>query len=262
MISQTNQRVAVLIDTANLYHTAKYVYRSKVHFESLVRTVASGRSITRAIAYAITSDNETETAFLETLSSAGIEVRTKPLITYRSGTQKADWDVGITVDAIALAHHVDTIIIVSGDGDFAPLMRQLRSMGVRAEAAAFDQSVSQMLIDVVDQFHDLSTMTDSILINARNPIAKRQETDSPMNASVPLPNVGNTKTINSEKDVQPVALRDNSRSRFKKVNQQNTPTKTISEQDKLAEMHSRMTKIGVTPITTKGTHETKRPKKK
>ena len=175
MISQTNQRVAILIDTANLYHTAKFVYRSKVHFESLVQSVSKGRSITRAIAYTITSDSETENAFLDTLSSVGIEVRTKPLITYRSGTQKADWDVGITVDAIALANHVDVIIIVSGDGDFAPLMRHLRALGVRTEAAAFDQSVSQLLLDVVDHYHELSNMTDTILINQKNPIQKRLE---------------------------------------------------------------------------------------
>jgi uncharacterized LabA/DUF88 family protein len=258
MISQTNQRVAILIDTANLYHTAKYVYRSKVHFESLAQSISKGRTITRVIAYTITSDSETETAFLDTLSSAGIEVRTKPLITYRSGTQKADWDVGITVDAIALAQHVDTIIIVSGDGDFAPLMRHLRSLGVRAEAAAFDQSVSQSLLDVVDDFHDLSTMTDIILINQKNPLQKRTETSSRPISSPTTQSVTDTRDTSTPahepnpSSAQPVVLVQTN-----KVNRQNGVRKNIISDSNQPEQPPAARKVA-RRTNHRGTHETNR----
>lgn len=195
MISSNNQRVAVLIDTANLYHTAKIVYHSKVHFESLIHTVVGNRSLARAIAYTITSDNATETSFLETLTDSGIEVKTKPLITYRNGNQKADWDVGITVDAVALASHIDVLVLVSGDGDFVPLGIYLQSRGVRFEVAAFDQSVSQILVESSQVFHNLSEITDTILINRNSPISNRTSTQSHGN-NIQINRLSNEKTEN------------------------------------------------------------------
>lgn len=246
MITYNNQRVAVLIDTANLYHTAKHVYRSKVHFERLIHTIVGDRALMRAIAYAITSDNATETAFLETLTMSGIEVRTKPLITYRQGNQKADWDVGITIDAVALAMHIDTLILVSGDGDFAPLVRHMKSTGVRVEAAAFDQSVSQLLIDVVDWYHDLSQHTDTVLINQYNPTIVR---NTKQNVVVPTNNV--VSVANSDQNNEKV-LSETPTSAHKisekpaKVNRQIEVTKTISEQEKLATMRAGMKNVAMT----------------
>jgi len=243
MITYNSQRVAVLIDTANLYHTAKHVYRSKVHFERLIQTILKDRSLTRAIAYAITSDNATETAFLETLTMSGIEVRTKPLITYRQGSQKADWDVGIAIDAVALASHIDTLILVSGDGDFAPLVRHMKAAGVRVEAAAFDQSVSQLLVDVVDWYHDLSQHTDTVLINQYNPtIVRNAKPDTSVRMDE---HVAVTNTV-SEKNLATQSQASNTRSKPAKVNRQIEVTKTISEQPKAGPTVSDANKVGTT----------------
>jgi len=243
MIQYNSQRIAILIDTANLYHTAKHVYRSKVHFESLIHAIASNRSITRAIAYAITSDNASESGFLETLTAAGIEVRTKPLITYRQGNQKADWDVGIAIDAVALADHIDTLIIVSGDGDFAPLVTHMRSQGVRVEAAAFDQSVSQLLIDVVDWYHDLSKLSDIILINPRNPFMSRTETTGVSDTQSNGQNVFDKQTITAPRNQKDIAQTKHIPITTSKVNRQFELSNTITEQDKLATMHSGVKKV-------------------
>ncbi len=166
-ISYPHQRVAILIDTANLYHTAKIAYRSKVHFKNLISEVLYQRTLVRAIAYTITSDSGEETAFIQTLSSEGIEIKSKPLITYRQGNQKADWDVGITVDAISLIPKIDALILVSGDSDFVPLAHYARSHGVAFEVAAFSESASNRLLEVADTHHNLSDMTASILIHQK-----------------------------------------------------------------------------------------------
>lgn len=151
-----DQRVGVFIDTQNLYHSAKNIHAAKVNFAAVVKAVVGDRRTVRCIAYVVSSDSAEEKAFFEALRKAGIELREKDLQVFSNGAKKADWDVGLAIDAVRIAPKLDVAVIVSGDGDFVPLVEYLRaSGGCQVEAAAFGRSTSGKLIDAVDDFLDL-----------------------------------------------------------------------------------------------------------
>lgn len=156
IIKQKEQRVAMLIDTQNLYHSARNLYGAKVNFGAILKEAVSGRHLVRAIAYVITTEAEDEKSFFEALNSLGIETKTKDIQIFFGGAKKADWDVGLAVDAVRLAPKVDAIILASGDGDFVPLVEYLKFMGTQVEVITFGRSASGRLREVADDFIDMS----------------------------------------------------------------------------------------------------------
>jgi len=153
----SEQRVAVLVDIQNLYYTARVLYNKKVNFKNVLTAAVGDRKVIRAIAYGISTTEGMEEKFFEALESAGYEVKTKALQIFAGGARKGDWDVGIAVDAIKLAQRVDVIVIVSGDGDYAPLVTYIQnSTGCRVEGVAFEESTSGLLLDELDSFQNLS----------------------------------------------------------------------------------------------------------
>ena len=165
VIQQEEQRVGIFIDTQNIYHSARNLFNKKVNFDAVVKKALGKRKLVRAIAYVITTENGDETMFLEALRKIGVETACKDLQIFPGGSKKADWDVGIVVDAITLAPKLDVIILVSGDGDFIPAVEYLRSLGCQVEAVAFSQSCSSKLQQVVDHFTDLSINYKDYLLN-------------------------------------------------------------------------------------------------
>jgi uncharacterized LabA/DUF88 family protein len=122
----------------------------------------------------ITSETGDENAFFEALTKIGIEIKTKDLQVFADGNKKADWDVGLAVDAIKNAHRVDAVIIVSGDGDFIPLVEYLQTI-TQVEAVSFGQSTSQKLKERVDDFFDLSTNARNYLIHNKKYSYKKRK---------------------------------------------------------------------------------------
>ena len=167
IIKHTNQRVGVFIDTQNLYHSGKNLYGKNVNFESLIKSVVDGRELVRAIAYTITTESDDESLFHDALVKMGIETRSKDLQIFSGGEKKADWDVGLAIDAITLSGKLDVITICSGDGDFIPLVRYLKMQGCQVEVASFIQSSSSRLVEEADDFLDLSKNTKKFLIGSR-----------------------------------------------------------------------------------------------
>ncbi len=156
IIKYKDQRVAVLLDVQNMYHSAKNLYNSRVNFKEVLKSAVEGRQLIRAIAYVIKTEAGDEKPFLEALEKIGIQTKIKDLQIFPGGMKKADWDVGIAMDAVRLAPKVDAIVIVSGDGDFVPLTEYLRHVqGIQVEAIAFGRSTSQKLKDAADDFIDL-----------------------------------------------------------------------------------------------------------
>ncbi len=165
IIKHKQQRVGIFIDTQNLYHSAKNLYKRKVNFGEVVKEALTGRVLIRAIAYVITSDAGDEKGFFDALQKMGIETKTKNLQVFAGGAKKADWDVGLAVDAISLANKLDSVIIVSGDGDFVPLVEYLKlSAGCQVEIVSFGKSTSSKLIEAADDFIDLDKKTQKYLI--------------------------------------------------------------------------------------------------
>ncbi len=156
VIKQKDQRVGIFIDTQNLYHSAKNLHHGKVNFSQVVKDALAGRVLIRAIAYVITTESGEERGFFEALEKAGIETKTKNLQIFYGGAKKADWDVGLAMDVVKMAHKLDTVILVSGDGDFIPLIEYLKNThGCQVEVASFGKSSSGKLIEASDDFLDL-----------------------------------------------------------------------------------------------------------
>ena len=156
VIKHKEQRVGVFIDTQNLYHSARNLYKGRVNFGNVLKDSVAGRKLVRAVAYVITTEAGDEKNFFEALGKLGIETKTKDLQIFAGGAKKADWDVGLAVDAIKMSPRLDSVIIVSGDGDFIPLVEYLQSIGVQVEVVSFGKSTSGKLREAVDDFVDLS----------------------------------------------------------------------------------------------------------
>ena len=165
VIKHKNQRVGIFIDTQNLYHSAKNIYGAKVNFDQVVKESLAGRFLTRAVAYVITTESGEEKNFFEALEKMGIETKTKNLQVFAGGAKKGDWDVGLALDAIKLAPKLDAVILITGDGDFVPLVEFLKNVGCQVEVASFGKSSSARLIEAADDFIDLDKNPRKYLIS-------------------------------------------------------------------------------------------------
>lgn len=163
-LKHPDQRVGVFIDVQNMYYSAKNLYGQKVNFGNIVKEGVAGRKLIRAIAYVVKTESKEEQPFFEALYNLGIETREKELQVFSTGMKKADWDVGLTVDAIRLASSLDAIVIVSGDGDYLPLVEYLQSVGKQVEVMAFGDTSSAKLIEGADDFIDLGKEKEKFLI--------------------------------------------------------------------------------------------------
>jgi len=150
-----DQRIGVFIDVQNMYYSAKQLYKGKVNFNVVLKEAIAGRQLIRAIAYVIKADVKDEETFYDALTEMGFEVRSKDLQVFYGGAKKGDWDIGIAMDVMRLAPKLDTIVLVSGDGDFSDLLEHTKSLGCRVEVVAFGKTTSHKLKDVADFFTDL-----------------------------------------------------------------------------------------------------------
>lgn len=170
IVRNPNQRVAVLVDVQNIYHSAKRLHNGKVNYNKLLDICVQGRILTRAIAYVVNPDNEASGSneFFDAVNNAGFETKEKVLQTFVDGAKKGDWDVGIAMDAVRLGAKVDSIVLVSGDGDFRPVVNYLQqSFGCLVEVVAFKRSSNSELIEMVDDFIDLDKHKEDIIFRPR-----------------------------------------------------------------------------------------------
>jgi uncharacterized LabA/DUF88 family protein len=150
-----------------MYYSAKHLHNAKVNFKSILREAISGRKLVRAIAYVIKAEAKDEHTFYDALTDMGFEVRAKDLQIFYGGVKKGDWDVGIAMDVMRLAPKLDTIVLVSGDGDFSDLLEHAKSLGCRTEVMAFGKNTSHRLRGVTDFFVDLDKNKKFLLAKSR-----------------------------------------------------------------------------------------------
>jgi uncharacterized LabA/DUF88 family protein len=170
VVSHSEQRVCVFIDIQNLYHSAKNLYGGRVNYKVLMENVVGDRKLIRALAYVVRSDPATgEETFFEALEKEGIELRLKDIQVFSSGAKKADWDVGMAVDSIRMATLADVVVLVTGDGDFVPLVEYLKwGLGRSVEVAAFGRTSSARLREAADRFYDLEEMSGVVFRSPRS----------------------------------------------------------------------------------------------
>lgn len=184
--SRSNQRVGIFVDVQNLYHSAKNLYRGRVNYAELMKHLTGDRQLIRALAYVVKSEGvepqrgaarvavpseesatnglSSEAAFFDALEKAGLELRMKDLQIYAGGMKKADWDVGMAVDAIRMSSFLDVIVLVTGDGDFLPLVDYLKwGAGRLVEVAAFRRSASSKIQEAADRFINIEDVPRAIM---------------------------------------------------------------------------------------------------
>lgn len=163
-VKHPDQRVGVFVDASNMYFSSQNLFKKNVDFKSILEQGVAGRKLIRAFVYVVESDNKKEEGFFEALEKQGYEVRSKPLQVFHSGAKKGDWDVGLTIDVVRLLPLLDTVVLVSGDGDYVDLLDYLRGHGRRTEVIAFKQTTSNRLIEEADEFIDISSDPKRFLI--------------------------------------------------------------------------------------------------
>ena len=161
------QRVGVFIDAQNMYHSAQHVGGGNPNFAEILKEAVAGRRLVRAIAYVVRGKTGTEQVFFDALEKLGIETKEKELQEWASGAKKADWDVGLAVDAIRISDLVDVVVIVSGDGDFIPLVEYLQHRGRLVEVVGFRPTTSGKIQDLADDFVDLAADQKRFIIRRR-----------------------------------------------------------------------------------------------
>jgi len=171
-----DQRVGIFIDTQNMYYSARYLFRRKVDFKHIVEDAKSGRRLIRAMAYVIKTKGDEAKPFFEALEKAGIELREKDLIEYASGHKKGDWDVGLTIDVVRMLDMLDVVVLVSGDGDYAPLIQFCQARGRIVELISFGETTSSILTGIIDAHIDMSQNKKRYLIG---PAVRPQEKNKP-----------------------------------------------------------------------------------
>ncbi len=190
IIKHKGQRVGIFIDTQNLYHSAKNLYHARVNFGAILKDIVGARQLVRALAYVVNTEAGDEKAFLEALGKIGIEVRSKDLQIFAGGAKKADWDVGLAVDAIQLAPKLDVVVIVSGDGDFIPLVEHLQSLGCQVEVVSFGKSSSGKLKEATDDFLDLDLQPRKYLMPSANYRGGRKGKNNDEPSGEPVVHIG------------------------------------------------------------------------
>jgi uncharacterized LabA/DUF88 family protein len=135
-----------------MFYSAKILHQSKIDYGKLLEDLSSGRQVMRAVAYVVRKPEVDQTGFLDALTRFGYEIKSKELKQRPDGTAKGDWDMGIAIDSIALAPKLDTVVLVSGDGDFVPLVEMLKAHGCRVEVASFRRSTSAELVAVATEY--------------------------------------------------------------------------------------------------------------
>lgn len=167
-----SEKVGIFVDVQNLFHSSKNLHSGKVNFQALLNQAVAGRHLTTAIAYTVYKDSgQKEREFFRALRHIGFLVKSKRLQEHDGGrSAKGNWDVSLAIDAIDCHNRLslDTVVIVSGDGDFTDLVDYLKSKGARVEVISFRKSTSPSLVQAADHYVNLSKNPRRFVIEWHN----------------------------------------------------------------------------------------------
>ena len=141
-----SKRIAIFADVQNIYYTTRQAYGRQFDYRKLWQRISSEGEIISATAYAIHRGDNRQLKFQNALKDIGFTVKLKPYIQRSDGTAKGDWDVGITIDALEVASVVDTVILLSGDGDFDLLLDKLTAKSLIDSAGVYHRIEEDLLL--------------------------------------------------------------------------------------------------------------------
>ena len=147
------ETVSILVDVQNVYYTTRQAFGRNFDYNKFWAKATKGRRVVKAVAYAINREDEKQRQFQNILKAIGFEVKLKPYIQRSDGSAKGDWDVGIALDAMEYAEQSDTIVLVSGDGDFDLLAHRIRTKhNSSVEVYGVEMLTAKSLIDAANRF--------------------------------------------------------------------------------------------------------------
>ncbi len=156
MLERLLKKIAVFVDVQNIYYTTRDTYGRQFNYRHLWKKISEQGEIVLANAYAISRDDEQQQKFQKALRYIGFDVKMKPFIQRSDGSAKGDWDVGITIDIMEAAQKVDTIILLSGDGDFAILLdKVVQDFQVQAQVYGVAALTAQALIKSASDYYQI-----------------------------------------------------------------------------------------------------------
>lgn len=152
-MSLAQERVAIFVDVQNIYYTVKSFYRCHFDYTAFWRAATANRTIVSAFAYAIDKGDAQQIEFQKILTKIGFNVKLKPYISRSDGSTKGDWDVGITIDILESVRSVDTVVLASGDGDFAMLLDKIhKDYNIRTEVYGVPSLTADALVNAAQKF--------------------------------------------------------------------------------------------------------------
>ncbi len=149
------ERLALFVDSQNLYYSARMGYAAKVNYEKLLKLITENRKLVKAYAYIVQPPEGDVKPFATSLERIGYIVKIKDVRTRSDGSAKANWDMGIALDILGIMDRIDTIVLASGDGDFAPLVDFIKAQNKRVEIFAFAENTAYDLKEKADKFQPL-----------------------------------------------------------------------------------------------------------
>ncbi|MBL4782925.1 MAG: NYN domain-containing protein [Porticoccaceae bacterium] len=150
------KKIAIFVDVQNIYYTTRDAYGRQFNYRKLWQLIAAQGEITCATAYATQRSDDQQTRFHDALKHIGFTLKLKPYIQRSDGSAKGDWDVGITIDVLETAKEVDTLILLSGDGDFDLLLKKaITKHGVSAEVYGVPSLTARSLMDAASIYHPI-----------------------------------------------------------------------------------------------------------
>lgn len=148
-------KIAIFVDSQNLYYSARMGYAAKVDYEKLLRLITGKRSLIKAYAYIVQPPDGDVKPFAVSLERIGYIVKIKDVRTRSDGSAKANWDMGIALDILGMLDRVDTVVLASGDGDFMSLVEFIKSHNKRVEIFSFPDNTAYDLKEKADRFEPL-----------------------------------------------------------------------------------------------------------
>ena len=146
--------IAIFVDVQNIYYTTRQSYGRQFNYREFWKRIDAEGEIVSAIAYATHRNDDKQIKFQDALKYIGFSVKLKPYIQRSDGSAKGDWDVGITIDIMEMAKDVDTVVLLSGDGDFDLLLKKIKTdYGVTAEVFGVPALTAGSLIDAASIYH-------------------------------------------------------------------------------------------------------------
>ena len=161
----TELRVGIFVDVQNIFYAAKQ-FNARLDYEKLLQVGTANRRLIRAMAYLVQSPGVDQSSFISMLQQKSYEVRRKDLRQRSDGSAKGDWDMGMAIDIMGYVNTLDVVVLVSGDGDFVPLVDLVKTTGPRVEVISFTHNTAKDLIHSADTHIPIE---ETLLLRAPHP---------------------------------------------------------------------------------------------